>query len=385
MALKNLMMTAVGGTAAVCALTAGLVWNTDLDFGITSKAESSTTTTNGADMDAMPALNARGTVATRRTAAADNAEAHDHAHHAKVNAQPARPDEPMSPDQYEPSELSKMGDDLRHHPRDLAQLMEQLKKETDPEKIKLLAQLIAQNAEAAGYELPIKDLIEMAASEDPTKRLAAVMLLGSSTQVTPEMIQTISGLARGDATDDVRLLAINAMGRWMDRNSNLSEQLSMEIIGARDASTDAGVRGYAIQTVGLQKNGLPASLVAPVSESLRIEAVAENRSIAALALSHSEPAAQPQALQNLQSAYHAETDLDAKRHLVTMMVRSSGDKAADILKNLQASEPLVQQDIKDYMEIIASGETDVNRIYELKNQRDGDRGTEIDTDAACLQ
>lgn len=292
-------------------------------------------------------------------------------------------DSPMTPDTDQPSPLQNLSAQLRNHPADIEAMLEQLIIETDVEKIKAFAQLIAENAEAAGVDLPIADLLALAASGNPVKRIAALRILSTSSRVTPEMLESVANLSRTDAQKDVRFAAINTMGRWLDRNADMRSQLSAEIISARDASQSPDVRGFAIQTVGLQKNGLPQSMLDPMVQSMRTEQVPEIRSLAALALSHVEPNARPLALQNLEQAYYQETDLDARRHLLTMIMRTAGSAAPEVLQRLPANDPLLRQDVADYVGIMASGVTDVNQIYDQKNQLDGKRGTETDTDINC--
>jgi len=378
MQMRHALLTIIGGVAAVIALSYTLLPATHP--GGSRQSGANPEEADSSAMETRSAATADERVSYRSLQSVNSRQA---AVVPKQRGKSESIDNSMSPDSEEVNPLRQASVQLRNRPADIEGMLEQLKTETDVERIKLLAQLISENAEAAGVDLPINDLLEMAASGNPIKRLAALRILSTSSRVTPEMIRTVAELSKTDAQKDVRFAAINTMGEWMERNANLREQLSADIIGARDASTSPDIRGYAIQTVGLQKNGLPPSMLQPMVHSMQSESVPEIRSLAALAVSHADANLRPQALQHLQQAYHSETDLDAKRHLLTMIMRTGGSEASAVLQGLPANDPLLRQDIADYVNIMARGVTDVNEIYDQKNQLDGKRGTEIDTDVNC--
>lgn len=280
----------------------------------------------------------------------------------------------------EPNPVREMGNQLREHPGDISKLLEQLKTETDPEKIALLAQLIAENANEAGVDLPVKELMGMLSDPLAAKRDAALAILSQVEDVTPEMIKGVGDIARTDVETQVRMSAITTMGRWLNGDSMHRDALSQQLIQTRDASRDNAVRGYAIQAIGLQKHGLPANMIEPISQSVYQESSPDNRSIAALALSNVDEANRASAVRTLEQAFATETNLDTKRHLVTMLMRTAGTEAPAVLGRLDTNHDLVRQDVADYLEIIARGETNVDRIFELKEARDGERGSEPSKD-----
>jgi hypothetical protein len=281
---------------------------------------------------------------------------------------------PRLPEGDEVDPLQQMSLEVRNNPRDIGLLIEELKKTTDPAQVAVLAELIARNADVD--ELPVKELFELARSENTAQRYAAMQILGKSERVSSEMLGMAEQMAKTDPNLAVRERCVTTMGEWMEKHGELSGKLCSTLIGVRDASEDAELRRYAIQTIKDSPAGVPAALVDALDASLRTETLAHNRSMAALALAYVEPSAAGVAVQKLQSAYMQEPNLDVKRHIITMIMRAGNVDAVNVLNKLPTPDPQLAQDVRDYAEIVQSGEQDIVKIIGLKLDRDLNRGTD---------
>ena len=69
--------------------------------------------------------------------------------------------------------------------------------------------------------------------------------------------------------------------------------------------------------------------------------------------------------------------MDTRRVILMQLVRAGQDEAPAILRSLPSDHPLIQNDIKDYLDFLSQGLRDSDEIWTRKSLRDADRGTEI--------
>ena len=119
--------------------------------------------------------------------------------------------------------LAMMSAQVRANPRDIGLLLDELKKETNPEKIEVLAELIARNSDLD--ELPVAELLELMKSDNADRRYAALKILGKAGKVTPEMLKAVEEIAKTDPNIAVRERSITTMDEWMQKHGQLSEKL----------------------------------------------------------------------------------------------------------------------------------------------------------------
>ena len=107
MASKNYLIAVAGGIGLACALTAGLAHLAGIGSNAGKSSSKHMVVRSGEHgPQSFPQLDADGT--SKGSKGKNSASEGDEAGSGKqIVAQPARPDEPMSPDEYEPSELSK--------------------------------------------------------------------------------------------------------------------------------------------------------------------------------------------------------------------------------------------------------------------------------------
>lgn len=274
--------------------------------------------------------------------------------------------------------FSTLTEQLRMNPDMTTDVLRRMMAETDPELVSLMAQAIADAAPVIGKRLPVDLLLRIALHDPmPERRQAALYILSQAQEITSEMRQELVSISMGDTSMDVRVTAIAAMGAWMNRDRQLAEGICADLVAARDATDNPMVRGFAIQTIANMDMPLGEKLLGAMTESLNTEPVAQNRSLAALALGCGvSPDNQQQVLTNLEQAYMRESDLQTRRHIITEIARAGMDKAPDVLNRLPAPDNLLSQDVADYVEILRSGKAaDFDAVWKEKSQRDDSRGT----------
>jgi hypothetical protein len=253
-----------------------------------------------------------------------------------------------------------------------------LSKETDPETMMMIAQALGEAAATMGDKFPYDLLLSMAENDaDFKRRFAALTALGYMSNPSADLKQRMSELATGGSTADLRAMAVSTMGSWMGRNRELTQQISDELLAARDASDDPTVRGMVIQSIGNMDSPLTPRGLAAMTDAVLSEREATNRSLAAVALgSGSSPDNRAAVLAALESAYLAEPELDTQRHILTQITKAAGSEAELYLQRLPTPHPLLAQDVQDYVGILASVDrTNWSLIWDKKSDLDDKRGT----------
>lgn len=263
-------------------------------------------------------------------------------------------------------------------PASVAEAVALLEAENDPALMMMLAQAIGAAADALGDKFPHEALLKMALN-DPSleRRRAAITALGYMSKVPPELRDQIAEISRSGPDEQIRLAAIEAMGSWMNKNPQLIQTISEQLLLTREANSDPAIRGVVIQTIGNMDAPLSRKVFEAMAEAVVHEAIPHNRSLAALALgSGVGPESREPILATLESAYHVESNLDTQRHIITQITKAARYDAEDYLSRLPTPHPLLEQDVKDYIEILASVDRkDWGAIWNQKSERDHARGT----------
>lgn len=253
-----------------------------------------------------------------------------------------------------------------------------LRDEQDPHLMGLIAQALGEAAQVLGKDFPHEMLIDMAMNDDNhARREAALIALSYMSEVPDTLRQQMIEIAQGGPNPQVRSMAIECLGQWMNRTPEMGTVVTAGLLAARDATNDPMVRGMVIQTIGNSNQPLTDTTLAAMGDALQHESMAGNRSLAAVALgSGATPENRPQVIAQLESAYQNEASLDTRRHIITQIVKAARADAATYLQRLDTPHALLQQDVADYMDIMAgSNPSDWGAIWEQKSHRDSVRGT----------
>lgn len=221
------------------------------------------------------------------------------------------------------------------------------------------------------------ELRTLATAADEVALRHSVQALAVLDDVSASDVRLVGEVARTGASESGRVGAVVVLQQWLQR-PDMQADATHELIGIVKASGETLVRGMAIQAVALQNPAPSEEMVRALSAFVIRDDAAANRALAALALGHVKGPLAGNALYALVNAYGRESDLATKRSILLEVVRASGERAPTVLAGLPAtSEPLIAQDILDYVEIIASGLKDANEIYDVKQLRDVERNTVI--------
>ncbi|MGI8907658.1 MAG: hypothetical protein ACR2IE_14345 [Candidatus Sumerlaeaceae bacterium] len=274
--------------------------------------------------------------------------------------------------------MARLTEQLSKDPGSVKDAIALLEAESDPALMTLLAQAIGQAADAMGDKFPYDSLLKMALN-DPSqdKRRAALTALGYMSKIPTELQQQVAEISRNAPSNELRIAAVECLGAWMSKNPALKQTISETLLATRVANEDAAVRGIAIQTIGNQDTPLSRKVFEAMADAVVHEVAPHNRSLAALALGGGVgPENREAILSTLEAAYLGEANLDTQRHLITQIAKAARYDAEDYLGRLPTPHPLLAQDIKDYVEILASADRkDWGAIWDQKSNRDHERGT----------
>ena len=278
----------------------------------------------------------------------------------------------------ETSVLDQLRAELRRNTPEVGrEMLEAMQLETDPTVLIVLANLLGENPDVMMSDEAIRALTALTDSELAPKRQAALAALSYANMVTPQLVERVTLLSREDGSNAVRVSAIASMSVWMGRKPSLVERLSQELLATAHSADDPVVRGNAIQLIANQGQKLDDNVLQEFGKYLDSETVPENRQLAAYGLGSATGTARPAALAQLQLAYGRELDIDTRRVILMQIVRAGAEGAAAILQTLPADQTLLQNDVRDYLDILALGIRNADEIWTRKSLRDADRGTEI--------
>lgn len=274
--------------------------------------------------------------------------------------------------------LASLTQQLISHPELTTNVVALLREETDPMNMLLIAQALGEAAAVLGDQFPYDLLLDMAHGDGNfSRREAALVALGYVSHIPPDLEQKVLEISRTAPTVALQTAAIHSIGSWMSRNPNMADRLSESLLETRTASDETLVRATVIQTIGNMDRPLTPKVLQAMSEAVVEEPDPWSRSLAAVALgSGTSPQNRDAVLAALEHAYLNETKLDTKRHIITQITKASRYDAENYLLRLPTPHPLLEQDVKDYIEILNSMDrNNWGAIWDRKSERDTERGT----------
>lgn len=275
--------------------------------------------------------------------------------------------------------ITSLTQQVVNDPSSTTGVIELLKEEDDPQLMILIAQALGEGAAVMGEAFPYDLLLEVALNDPDLARREAALLTLSYMRVVPDDLRLgIAEISQSAPTPQLRSAAIDTMGQWMNNIPDLAPSISEALLGAREASNHPLVRGMVIQTIGNSNAPLSPKVFDAMNDALRNETVAGNRSLAAVALgSGATPDNRESVIDALEAGYQAESELVTRRHIITQIAKAAKGDAAIYLQQLPTPDPLLAQDVADYVEIIrGSNQADWGAIWEQKSERDSQRGTD---------
>lgn len=270
---------------------------------------------------------------------------------------------------------------LLEHPERAAQAIDALDREGDPGTLAALADVLGASPAAHTPEAA-QALVRIAQTgADAPRRSAALTVLGTLAAPDAATGTAVLGIARNDPSPEMQAGALAAAGAWMGRNPALIDGLSRDVTDIARTARHDDVRGIAIQTMANLDRPLPAATLEAMGTLAQSDPVDRNRMLAAMALGSAAPGQREPVLRMFEQAYAAERSAEVRRNMLIHIVRAGRGDAPALLQRIAAADPTARQDVGDYLEILGSGETNPDRIWDAKFRRDAARGTIPGSDA----
>lgn len=240
---------------------------------------------------------------------------------------------------------------------------------SDPEisrKVAVFADAAGKAGSGAARLVTAVALDLLREENDPDIRHLALAALTKFPASDSATIELVGQVAREDAVDHLRRSAASTLAAWMQERSASRDQLSAQLIQVFYASQDNELRGDAIRSLISNHPELSPSLQKAVADFLATSPTPGNRLLVAAAMGAENPETKTFALEQLRTAYTEESNIDIRRNILLEIVRFGGANAGEWMQQLPSDSPLLAQDMKDYQQILQTGETDLARIQELK-------------------
>lgn len=273
----------------------------------------------------------------------------------------------------------KLREQLSADPKNVSEILNLIRGEKDPNRLFLLASVITGFPEAGEQEAVTTLALELLQNADCSAcRQAGALMLFHTKALSPELVNGFADMSRLDESTDVRIAAMAAMHAWIDRSPELSGDISRRLLeNMRGNPHNVQERGHAIQAIALAQAKVPMDVVQALVRQMPYETDSNNRGLMAMAISNCSTEAKPYALGELQAAYGRETDLNARRNLMTYIARLGLKDAIPILAQLDTSAPELSADAQDYRDLLQSDFENFDQVWDQKYQRDIQRGSII--------
>jgi len=254
-------------------------------------------------------------------------------------------------------------------------LVELFKTETNPAILAMIAGVLAADGTAAAS--PAVAAAMAAVAEDPraspVQREQALALLAQSSGAVPDLERRLQALARSDdpAFRQAALAALASRAHALPSAEGGRAAMTALLESVR-AERDPDIRAAFLAGVPLRD--APESAVRDVMGAMRGDPAAGVREAAAHALGDVPARERPGAISALEEAFKAESDPGARRAMLISLVRIAGPGASAPIGRLRPVAGATQVDCDDYLAILATGETQADRVFELKVAREIARG-----------
>lgn len=252
-------------------------------------------------------------------------------------------------------------------------LIAALRSAKDADEAELIASVIAESDEIATRPEVLSALADMAEHDDLAgRRAAAVRALGEIPGADADRLAQVAKIARADKDEDVRQAAAFSLGELGERSpGKLATQAARALVDGLAAEASGAVRTGLIYSVRDTRDPVVVdALLGAVQKDGEIAA----RQAAADILGDVAPAFRDRTMQALATRFEAEEDRDMKLTLLTSIIRAGRENAATTLESLKPRAGALAADIDDYLDGLRSGETDIEKLYALKQEREQSRG-----------
>ena len=257
--------------------------------------------------------------------------------------------------------------------RAAAELVDALRAAEDELAASSIVSVLVQAFDVASRPEVASALLDIARNDPAAcRRSAAAKGLGELPHPDEARVGEIASIARADTAEDVRLSAAFALGAVSDRSpGELSARAARELAASLDSEPSGAVRTGLIYSVRDTRQG---AVVDGLLGALANDSEIAARQAAADVLGDVAPPHRVRTIEALASRFEAETERDMKLTLLTSLIRAGREGATATLVALAPRAGALAEDVNDYLEGLRSGETDMDRLYAMKQARESARG-----------
>ncbi len=250
------------------------------------------------------------------------------------------------------------------------QVIEAFRNEESATVLDVLASAIASDPSFASNPRLAEQFLSLAesANENEARRQTALFFLSQTHAMPPLLQDRVAALARVEADPVVQSAAVQALAHFAGTDESRTATVNVQLVDIARSATDPMIRSGAL--AGVFSRAADENLIATVGEFLRADRDAEVRRSAAESLGGVPAPNRFVALAELEKAYRSEGAEEVRRTILISVLRAGRGDAAATLERLLPADAGLAPDVRDYLEILKTGETDINRIFEEKTRRD---------------
>lgn len=220
----------------------------------------------------------------------------------------------------------------------------------------------------------VAGLAELAADREADRGLRelSLELIGRSPATDPATVTRLSDMTLDEAADEeLRGMALSALRLLARERPDLNGQTRAALLSAAERATHPWMRADALD--GVRSQGASPTQVARLIDYLGAQDL-ETRNGAARALSDVDPDHRQQVGAALERALLRETDPTPASTLLESALRVGRSDAQALIARLAQSAivqrtPELSEQARDYLELLAAGETDPTRVIRAHQER----------------
>lgn len=259
-----------------------------------------------------------------------------------------------------------ISDYIDHDPQRAMAVLGWFRSETDPEALNVLMAALSADPDVASDPEVLATFLQVARDDAlPTRRLAAIAFLGQGASQPPEVDRELVELVHADADPQIRSAAISALRERVEIDPKAAQRLNPELIELASVQSDPAFRQQALQAVRVRE--LSEHHIQGMLGFLQDESSAV-RITAAEQLGDVRPQHRSEALDALSQTVRFDARSEVRRACLLSLVKVGRSQSLPTLRQLRDVDPELTQEIDDYVAILASGDLDLERVFDEKKK-----------------
>jgi hypothetical protein len=254
---------------------------------------------------------------------------------------------------------------LEQDPRKAGDVLDLIRSETDMQRLDIYVAALANDPASAASTEIAQAFLDLAEREgDVNRRQAALFYLGQAPPQDPQTVARLLRLAQGDPSPQIQAGAVDTLATYMHKAPGQAGMIAQQLLQIGRAAADPMVRAKAVYAMQIQE--APAEAMRGVAAFLR-DPERDVRVAAAQTLAGTRPELRGAVLPAIEEAHRTERDPIVRRNLVMSLVQVSPVDAGPMLQRmLAAAAPDQASDLRDFLQILSTGETNPQRIMDEK-------------------